>query len=187
MHETQMLSRKRFLAHAKDTEDFHLAIAPEAKHSHHPVSAGDIAKGALQLRLKLLKPALSGFKDAKLHVVLETLLEGSLRWTVTLPAKSAKARIRDTVTGKPVRWAAVRISGRNANISLPATNAIPLTRIFVKLEKRPLFFDIAGWREIAVDETRRPRLHFHRDTSAHPRTTAEGLTANIRQALGPEG
>jgi LmbE family N-acetylglucosaminyl deacetylase len=171
-HETQMLSRKRFLAHARDTEDFHLAFAPEAKHSHHPVVAGDITRGALQLRLKLLKPALS-FKDAKLHVVLETLLEGSLRWTVTLPGKSAKARIRNAVTGRPVRWATVRITGRNATVSLPATNAIPLTRIFVKLEKRPLFFDIAGWREIAVDEARRPKLHFHRQTSAHPRTAGE--------------
>jgi hypothetical protein len=38
----------------------------------------------------------------------------------------------------------------------------------MKLEKRPLFFDIAGWREIAVDEARRPKLHFHRHTSAHP-------------------
>lgn len=166
-HETQMLSRRRFLAHAKDVEDFHLAIAPEAKHPHHPVSAGDIARGALQLRLKLPKPALS-FKDAKLHVVLETLLEGSLRWTLRMPGKSAKARIHCAITGKPVRWAAVRITGRHATISLPATNAIPLTRIFVKLEKRPLFFDIAGWREIAVDEARRPKLHFHRHTSAHP-------------------
>jgi LmbE family N-acetylglucosaminyl deacetylase len=169
-HETQMLSRKRFLAHARDTEDFHLAFAPDAKHSHHPVVAGDIARGALQLRLKLLKPALS-FKGAKLHVVLETLLEGSLRWELTMPGKSARARLRDVITGKPVRWAAVRITGRNAVISLPATNAIPLTRIFVKLEKRPLFFDIAGWREIAVDEARRPKLHFHRHTSAQPRTT----------------
>jgi LmbE family N-acetylglucosaminyl deacetylase len=173
VHETQMLSRRRFLAHAKDTEDFHLAMVPEAKHPHHPVAAGDIARGALQLRLKLLKPALS-FKDAKLHVVLETLLEGSLRWTLKMPGKSAKARIHCAVTGKPVRWASVRITGRHATISLPATNAIPLTRIFVKLEKRPLFFDIAGWREIAVDEARRPRLHFHRHTSAHPRSTAEG-------------
>ena len=166
-HETQMLSRRRFLAHARDTEDFHLAMAPEAKHPHHPVAAGDIARGALQLRLKLLKPALS-FRDAKLHVVLETLLEGSLRWTLKMPSKSAKARIHCAVTGKPVRWASVRITGRHATISLPAMNAVPLTRIFVKLEKRPLFFDIAGWREIAVDEARRPKLHFHRHTSAHP-------------------
>jgi len=166
-HETQMLSRRRFLAHAKDTEDFHLALAPEAKHTHHPVEAGDITRGALQLRLKLPKPSLS-FKDAKLHVVMETLLEGSLRWTLKLPGKSAKARIHCAVTGRPVRWASVRITGRYATISLPATNAIPLTRIFVKLEKRPLFFDIAGWREIAVDEARRPKLHFHRHTSAHP-------------------
>jgi LmbE family N-acetylglucosaminyl deacetylase len=172
MHETQMLSRKRFLAHARDTEDFHLPFAPEAKHPHHPVASGDIVRGALQLRLKLPKPALT-YKGAKLHVVMETLLEGSLRWTVHLPGKSAKARIHDVRTGKATRSATVRITGRNAVVSLPATNAIPLTRIFVKLEKRPLFFDIAGWREIAVDEARRPRLHFHRHTSAHPRT-AEG-------------
>ena len=172
VHETQMLSRQRFLAHARDIEDFHLPFAPEAKHAHHPVVSGGIIRGALQLRLKLLSPALS-FKDAKLHVVLETLLEGSLRWELTVPGKSAKARIHDARTGKAVRWASVRIAGRHALISLPATSALPLSRIFVKLEKRPLFFDIAGWREIAIDEARRPSLHFHRHATAQPRSTGK--------------
>lgn len=166
-HETQMLSRKRFLAHARDLEDFHLPIAPEAKHTHHPVVSGDIARGALQLHLKLPRPALT-FNKSKLHVVLETLLEGSLRWTLDMPGKSARARLHDAKAGKILRWATVRITGRNAVVSLPSTAAVPLTRIFVKLEKRPLFFDVAGWREIAIDESRRPKLHFHRRTSSRP-------------------
>ena len=169
-HETQMLSRKRFVAHARDVEDFHLPFAPEGKHAHHPVTSGDIRRGALQLHLKLPPPALS-FQGAKLHIVLETLLEGSLRWTLTMPGKSARARIHDVRTGKILRWAAVRVAGRSAVVSLPATTAVPLTRIFVKLEKRPLFFDIAGWREIAVDESRRPKLHFHRFSSTSPHTS----------------
>jgi LmbE family N-acetylglucosaminyl deacetylase len=166
-HETQMLSRKRFVAHARDVEEFHLPFVPQAKHTHHPVTAGEIVNGALQLRVKLPGPLLS-FRGALLHVVLETMLEGSLRWSLHLPGKSAKARVIDARTGKPLRWATVRISGRAAVVAIPVMSAVPLTRIFVKFDRRPLFFDLAGWREIAVDESRRPKLHYHRFSAGRP-------------------
>ena len=168
-HETQMLSRKRFLAHARDVEEFHLPFVPQGKHTHHPVTAGEIVNGALQLRVRLPKPLLR-FQGALLHIALETMLEGSLRWSIQLSGKSAKARVIDARTGQPLRWATVRITGRAAVVAVPIMNAVPLTRIFVKFDRRPLFFDLAGWREIAVDERRRPTLHFHRFSSANPHT-----------------
>jgi len=159
-HETQMLSRKRFLAHARDLEEFHLPFIPEGRHSHHPVVDAEQGGGALRLRLKMPKPLIS-FRGAVLHMALETILEGSVRWNLLMPGRSSKARIVDARTGKPHRWATVRIQGRQAVVSLPITSAQPLDRMFIKFDRRPLFFDIAGWRELPVDEARKPKVRLH--------------------------
>ena len=171
-HETQMLTRKRFLAHARETEEFHLPFAPEGRYSHHPVMEGEQSGGALRLRIKMPKPLLS-FRGAVLHLALETLLEGSVRWSLQMPGRSAKAKIIDTRTGKPHRWATVRIQGRTAVVSLPITSAQPLDRVFIKFDRRPLFFDIAGWREIPVDETGKPRVRIHPFTSSRRSASAD--------------
>jgi LmbE family N-acetylglucosaminyl deacetylase len=159
-HETQMLSKKRFLAHARDIEEFHVPFFPQAKHAHHPVVTADQARGALRLKVKLPRPLLS-FRGATLHLALETLLEGSLRWSLTLPGRSAKTPITDTVSSITRRYATVRIKGRNAIVSLPIAAAQPLERLFVKFDRRPLFFDIAGWRELPVDTDRGPKVRMH--------------------------
>jgi LmbE family N-acetylglucosaminyl deacetylase len=171
-HETQMLTRKRFLSHAREIEEFHLPFAPEARHSHHPVVDGEQSCGALRLRIKLPRPLLS-FRGALLHVALETLLEGSLRWSLQMPGRSAKARVIDARTGKPLRWATVRIQRRVAVVSIPIVPAQPLDRLFIKFDRRPLFFDIAGWRELPVDETRKPRVRFHAFTTSRRSASAE--------------
>ena len=114
----------------------------------------------MRLRIKLPKPLLS-FRGAVLHIALETLLEGSLRWSLQMPGRSAKARVMNTCIGKSLCWATVRIQGRVAVVSLPIVSAQPLDRLFIKFDRRPLFFDISGWREIPVDETRKPRVRFH--------------------------
>jgi len=171
-HETQMLTRKRFLAHARETEEFHLPFAPEGRHSHHPVVDGEQGGGALRLRVRMPKPLLS-FRGAVLHLALETLLEGSLRWSLQMPGRSAKAKIIDTRSGKPLRWATVRIQGRAAVVSLPIASAQPLDRLFIKFDRRPLFFDIAGWREIPVDETLKPQVQYHRFTASKRSASAE--------------
>jgi LmbE family N-acetylglucosaminyl deacetylase len=159
-HESQMLSRKRFLAHAREIERFHLPIHPDGQHPHHPILSADQGRGALRLTLRLPKPLLS-YRGGTLHLALESVLEGSLRWSLPLPGSSAKARILDAVTGKTTRWATVRIRGRNAQICLPILSAQPLDRLFAKFERRPFFFDLAGWRELPVDECRGPRVQLH--------------------------
>ncbi|MCE9608806.1 MAG: PIG-L family deacetylase [Chthoniobacter sp.] len=160
-HETQMLSRRRFLAHARDVEPFYRPLRPEAKHPHHPIVTADQGRGALRLKLKLPKPFLS-FRGATLFIVLETLLEGSLRWSLALPGSSARVLLIDTVTGQPLRRATVRIAGRSATIHLPIASAQPLTRLFAKFDRRRVFFDTAGWRELPVDLDRGPKVRLHR-------------------------
>jgi len=171
-HETQMLTRKRFLAHAREIEEFHVSFAPEGRHSHHPVVDGEQGGGALRLRIKMPKPLLS-FRGSVLHLALETLLEGSLRWSLQMPGRSARAKVIDTRTGQPRRWATVRIQGRVAVVSLPIVSAQPLDRLFIKFDRRPLFFDIAGWREIPVDETSKPRVRLHPFTASKRSASAE--------------
>jgi len=160
-HETQMLSRRRFLAHARDVEPFHRPLRPEAKHPHHPIVTADQGRGALRLKLKLPKPFLS-YRGTKLLLALETLLEGSLRWSLTLPGRSARVLFTDTVTGQPLRWATVRIAGRSATVNLPIAAAQPLTRLFAKFDRRRVFFDTVGWRELPVDLDRGPKVRLHR-------------------------
>ena len=171
-HETQMLSRKRFVAHATDTESFLVPLRPHSRHPHHPIASADQGRGALRLKMKLPKPLLS-FRGATVHLAIETLLEGSLRWSLALPGRSAKALVTDTVTGRPLRWATVRITGRSATVSLPIAAAQPLGRLFAKFDRRPLFFDIAGWRELPVDADRGPKVRLHRFDASVRRTALE--------------
>lgn len=171
-HETQMLSRKRFLAHATDTESFLIPLLPHSQHPHHPITSADQGRGALRLKMKLPKPLLS-YRGASIHLAIETLLEGSLRWSLTLPGRSAKALVTDTISGRPLRWASVRITGRTATASLPIAAAQPLERLFAKFDRRPLFFDIAGWRELPVDADRGPKVRLHRFEAARRRAPEE--------------
>ena len=160
-HETQMLSRRRFLAHARDVEEFHLPLKPDARHPHHPIVSADQGRGALRLKLRLPRKFLR-FAGATLHLAIETVLEGSLRWSLPLPGRSARARLTDTVTGQPGRWASVRITGRTAVVVLPIAAAQPLGQLFAKFDRRRLFYDTAGWRELPVDLDRGPKVRLHR-------------------------
>ena len=171
-HETQMLSKKRFIAHARDLEQFHTALDPHDRHAHHPIVSADQGRGALRLKLRLPKPLLS-FRGATLHLAIETHLEGSLRWSLPLPGRTAKAPITDTVTGQTRRWATVRIRGRAATVCLPIAAAQPLARLFGKFDRRPLFFDIAGWRELPVDASRGPKVRLHRFDSVRRSASPE--------------
>ncbi len=171
-HETQMLSKKRFLAHAQDKEEFHLALSPHERHGHHPIISADQGRGALRLKLRLPKPLLT-FRGATLHLALETHLEGSLRWSLPLPGRTAKAPITDTVAGQTRRWATVRIRGRAATVCLPIAAAQPLARLFGKFDRRPLFFDLAGWRELPVDASRGPKVRLHRFDAARRPASAD--------------
>jgi len=124
------------------------------------------------LKLRLPKPLLS-YRGATLHLVLETHLEGSLRWSLAMPGRTAKALTTDALTGEPLRWATVRIKGRTATVSLPVVSAQPLARLFAKFDRRPLFFDIAGWRELPVDASRGPKVRLHSFDSARRPTSAD--------------
>jgi LmbE family N-acetylglucosaminyl deacetylase len=147
-HESQMLSRRRFLAYATRSEKFY-ALTPQAAHPQHPIRAARIERGALRLTLKL--PLAARLFTPTLYLALESLPEGGLRWILPLPHHSSRVRfVQQQRRGEAGRFATVRLKGLWAQVAVPISTVQPLAVVFAKLDWRPLFFDWAGWREIPV-------------------------------------
>ena len=145
-HATQMaLSRRRFLAYAGSTEQF---FATDAAPPDHPIRHATIEAGALCLSLKTGKlPA------GRVLIAFESLVEGSVRWIVSLRHRSGLARIHDATTGGPRRSGTVRTERGRLEVRIPLAPVLPVARIFVKYDRRLAFYDFAGWREVPVHAT----------------------------------
>jgi len=147
-HGTQMaLSRKRFLAYARPEEAYYEPEPARALMSAHQVIEAFLFEGALNLTVK--QPSRLG-KGCSLLIAGESSTAGSLRWRLALPSTSRTVRLYDTVTDEPLRHATVRITGGLARVKIPIAAFQPLSRLFVKLDRRRIFLDEAGWREVPV-------------------------------------
>jgi LmbE family N-acetylglucosaminyl deacetylase len=142
-HATQMaLSRRRFLAYARSTEQFFPTDAPPAD---HPIREASIEGGALCISVKSGK-----FGAGRLLLAFESLVEGSMRWSVALQNRPGRARIHDAITGAPRRSGTIRTGRGRLEIRIPLAPVMPVARIFAKYDRRLAFYDFAGWREIPV-------------------------------------
>jgi LmbE family N-acetylglucosaminyl deacetylase len=121
-HRSQLvLSRRRFLSHASDTERF---VGSATRSPAHRVVGARFASGTLSLRLA--SPAsLAGARGATLNVLTED------------------------DPGCVVRWRSCRVGPRQHEVELPM-DRVP-ARLLVKCEPPHLFFDDAGWRELRVE------------------------------------
>ena len=147
-HQTQMvLSRKRFLSYAKPVEAFYQPAPVEPLQAHHPLGEAWVYAGALNLSLVL--PA-QWRPRGSILIAGESPEAGSLRWRLKLPASSGKVRLRDAGNGALLRYATVRITGRLVQVKIPLAPFQPLARLFVKLDRRTVFLDTAGWREVPL-------------------------------------
>jgi LmbE family N-acetylglucosaminyl deacetylase len=148
-HETQMaLSRRRFLAYVRKTEPFFLS---DDRPARHPIRGAHLEAGALCLRLYPTRIA-----PGRLLFVFESLAEGSVRWVVSLQRRSGVARIHDARTGSPRRRGTVRCDGDLLEVRIPLAPLLPITRLFVKYDRRIAFYDHAGWLEIPVGAAATP-------------------------------
>lgn len=145
-HATQMaLSRRRFLAYARNTEQF---FSPDAAPPDHPIRNATIDAGALCISLRPGKlPA------GRLLIAFESLVEGSARWSVSLQKRPGLARIHDAATGAPRRSGTIRTTRGGLEIRIPLAPVLPVVRIFVKYDRRLAFYDFAGWREVPIHAT----------------------------------
>jgi LmbE family N-acetylglucosaminyl deacetylase len=149
-HESQMaLSRKRFVAYAKDIEAFYAAQPATEMQSHHPIRHAAIENGALTLNLHARKTR-TPFKGATLFIAIESGAAGTVRWALPMPGRSRRVHVRDAGTDELLRMATVRIEDGDAEVNLPIAPLLPIERLFVKLERRMVFYDHAGWREVPV-------------------------------------
>lgn len=65
-----------------------------------------------------------------------------------LPTSSKCVPLQDAVTGGLVRMASVRVTGRRAEVAVPVANLHPLQHVFMKLQRRVILKDEAGWRQM---------------------------------------
>jgi LmbE family N-acetylglucosaminyl deacetylase len=146
-HESQMkLSRRRFTAYAKDTEIFYEPAATLGGRHDHPVRDALVGDAVLQLHLAP-RPTTAAWRGARILVAIESLTEGSVRWSLPLPARSAVVRMFDERLERPARKASVRVHGGGVVVGIPLASARDAARIFVKFSLRRLFYDEAGWLE----------------------------------------
>jgi hypothetical protein len=147
-HESQMaLSRKRFASYASEHETFYDAPLQEQTDHHHPVTGAACDRGALRIQLRL-RTSPRNLAKARLHLALESVTEGSLRWVLPLPGTSKCVPLQDAVTVGLVRMATVRVEGRRVQVAVPIAALQPLKQVFIKFQRKVLLKDEAGWREM---------------------------------------
>jgi hypothetical protein len=147
-HTTQMvLSRKRFAAYARPEEIYFEPAPVEPFNPSLRIPDAFLNAGALNLGVTL-PPRLG--RNAGIWIAGESPTAGSIRWHLPLPATSGKVRLEEIATGRPLRTATVRISGRLARLKIPMATVAPFSRLFVKFHRRTIFLDDAGWREVPV-------------------------------------
>jgi LmbE family N-acetylglucosaminyl deacetylase len=148
-HETQvLLSRRRFTAYARPTEEFQIPAEPGEESAVHPIRRAWFDRYALRL---IIAPYGRAQRGRKLSIVMESLTHGSIRWSLPLPKRSGWEHLRDETTGAILRRATLRVQRGIAEVCIPITGLRPLSHAFVKLTHRPLFFDAWGWRGVPVD------------------------------------
>ena len=151
-HESQMaLSRKRFVGYAGEQEVF-FESEPVREDHRHPISSAWIERGGLRLEIKLLRRRRASFSSEAVLMAFECATEGSVRWILQMPTTSQRAEIIDAKTGEPTRFAAVRIRGKRAEVSVPISALQPLRHVFVKLQRKFFLYDEAGWRAVPLSD-----------------------------------
>jgi LmbE family N-acetylglucosaminyl deacetylase len=147
-HKSQMaLSEKRFAAYAHSEEVYYTAPLQALADPHHPIVAATFEKGALRIKLSLRKSA-RNLAQARLMLAMESVTEGSIRWTLAVPTSSKCVPIQDTLSDRIVRMATVRVKGRHMEVAIPVANLQPLKQVFLKLDRRLFLKDEAGWRQL---------------------------------------
>jgi LmbE family N-acetylglucosaminyl deacetylase len=149
-HATQLvLSKRRFLAFAQDSERFLSSAEPIGCDEHHPVRR--IVLEGSTLRLAVTTEAWAGAFDTRtLHVATNNSIGSGIRLSVALPEKSAEVNVRDVSSGTVITRARFSSNRQGGELLLSLSALLSAQKVFVKLERRFGFFDEAGWREVPI-------------------------------------
>jgi len=151
-HASQLvLSRRRFLAFAKDVERFIASAEPSERDEHHPVRHAVMTKSTLRFAVaRRTQPR--AFGKTTLYIVAGDPHRGGATLSVALPWRSATVNVRDGVSGAVITQARFCGNRRQGEILLPLSALPPAERVFIKVDRRFGFFDEAGWREVPLSQ-----------------------------------
>jgi LmbE family N-acetylglucosaminyl deacetylase len=154
-HRSQMaLSRRRFLRHVTDVEEFWRAMPARETDPQHPVRDGRIENGVLRLNLQRRKRS-GSFARCTLLVAMESAA-GSHRWSLPLPAIARERAFKNANNGERIGNARMKIRGTRAEVELPLDSLGSIHRLHAKLEQPSVFYDFAGWRELPTTSANFP-------------------------------
>lgn len=135
-HRTQVvLSRRRFLQHARSSEEFWKATSALAVDIHHSICEARLVKDQLLLRIR---------NPGRGQILLAFENHSWQSWRVSITGKRGYYIVYDTTTEEAVAVAKIEEFGSLKQITIP----MQATSLFVKLDLPKLFFDRCGWREV---------------------------------------
>jgi len=152
-HTTQLvLSRRRFLAFAEETEQFFFSTAPTVVDARHSVCTVGVEGSSLRLEI-VARSRLEMFLPSTLYLIGNDPATDGIRYIVELPKKSGMVRVCDAISGSVITRAEFDGDWRRGELLLPLAVLPHGHSVFVKVTHRHSFFDVAGWREIVVPQT----------------------------------
>jgi len=141
-HHTQIVfSRRRFLAYAKEQETFLDAPSVGEFQPQHPVQ--EISQNDASLHIRLRMPSwlrLMGKPTLSLITATDSAVN------LKLSVDGGRQPVIDVASGVSLGEAQVRFADDSADIVLPMMLLGTARSLYVKLERRGGFFDMAGWR-----------------------------------------
>ncbi|HJY81871.1 MAG TPA: PIG-L family deacetylase [Candidatus Binatia bacterium] len=163
-HTSQLvLSWRRFLAFAEDSERFLSSAEALGSDKYHPVHSAIVEGSTLRLGVRRRRRLLAS-GTTTLYIVADNLIGNGARFSMMLPGKPAEVDVHDVSSGGVSAQAHFRSDQHQGELRLPLSALPPVQSIFVKLECGFGFFDEAGWREIPLT---RPRLCLDTNLAVH--------------------
>lgn len=147
-HRTQMmLSRRRFLGYAARPERFVCDEETMPLVSLGAIREARILDHELEIQLRIsMKPLQI---DSPSVSVLAADMTGRVAMrSIDLPARTTAVAVRDASSQEVIATARYRGNGFHGILIVPLAGTSAMSRVFVKLNRRSLFFDDAGWIEV---------------------------------------
>lgn len=147
-HNTQLkLSRRRFLSYAARPEAFLKLSSCESTSVDGAIHSVSRESGVLRLELSVSTKLLP-IREPVIFVLGHDAANCVRCLRVQVPATSSAVEMLDCDGGQRVGVAQCRVDRFAREFTIPVEIFSPAQALFVKLERRLLFFDEAGWIEI---------------------------------------
>jgi len=147
-HQTQIkLSRQRFLRYASRSEHFLRVERESVVRREGAVYSVFRTRDNLNVALRF-KADPFHMQRSKFFIFGRDVLERTRTCQIRLPRRSADLQVLDCATNRSIGIARYRGHPFAGEFTLPLHLFSPIDDLFIKVDRRPWFFDQAGWIEI---------------------------------------